>query len=136
MFECLFHTMSSVCLREFIRRLSDDPEHLQIFYSLPPSFMIDTMMIMEFNICLTESEDIPLDHLFSRRAMLATANCSAIRKVLGNPDKRRLMEKLIDDMGLEHLGGVRYIRQGLSRRGGDFIDVWGDDTRHVVVRKF
>ena len=98
--------------------------------------MIDTMMIMEFHMCLTSFKEIPLKYIFSRRALLATANCDVIRRILGDPDKRRLMEKLIDDMGLEHLGGVRYIRQGLSRRGGDFIDVWGDDSSHVVVRKF
>ena len=94
--------------------------------------MIDTMMIMEFNMCLTSFKEIPLKYIFSRRALLATANCAAIRRILGDPDKRRLMEKLIGDMGLEHLGGVRYITQA----GGDFMDVWGDDRSHLVSKKF
>ena len=88
------------------------------------------MMIMEFNICLADFEGIPLEHFFNRKALLATTNCRAIRRLLGNPEKRRLMEKLIDDMGLEHLGHIRYIESA----GGNFVDMWGDDLTHEVVK--
>ena len=87
-------------------------------------------MIMEFNICLASYDAIPIEAFFGRRALLATANCAAIRRMLDLPDKRRIMEKLIDDMGLEHLGHIRYIEQ----EGGRFFDLWGDDTAHHVKK--
>lgn len=112
--------------REFERRLSEDPN----FRNLSSQFKVDAMMIMEFNLCLASYEGIPIEAFFSRRALLATTNCAAIRRMLGIPEKRMLMEKLIDDMGLEHLGHVRYI----EKRHGTFVDLWGDDRHHRVTR--
>lgn len=89
-------------------------------------------MIMEFNHCLANYDGIPSSAYFDRRVLLATANCSAIRKMIGDPEKRELMEKLIDDMGLEHLGHVRYI----EFKSGMFIDLMGDDETHLVKKKF
>ena len=86
------------------------------------------MMIMEFNLCLASYEGIPIEAFFGRRALLATSNCAAIRRMLDVPDKRCMMEKLIDDMGLEHLGHIRYIQQ----LHGKFVDLWGDDRTHHV----
>ena len=123
----MFSASNHVCLfREFTRRLSEDPN----YQSLLSQFKIEAMMIMEFNICLANNDGIPLEAFFSRRALLATANCAAIRQMLGLPDKRRMMEKLIDDMGLEHLGHIRYIEQ----QSGKFVDLWGDDMSHQVKR--
>ena len=117
-----------VCVfSEFTRRLSKDPNYQQGFHD---KFKIDAMMIMEFNICMCEYQAIPLEALFSGRTMLATANCSAVRRMLGDPGKRDMMEKHIDDMGLEHLGHVRYI----EHKKGRFIDLWGDDVQHVIKR--
>ena len=115
-----------VCVfREYNRRLLKDP----IYETVDDQFKIDAMMIMEFNICMVSYDDIPLEAWFSRRALLATSNCVAIRRMLGVSEKRRMMEKLIDDMGLEHLGHIRYIDQ----QRGKFVDLWGDDRSHHVI---
>ena len=122
-----FFVLNYVCLfREFARRLREDPN----YHRLHKSFKIDAMMIMEFNICMCEYKAIPLEALFSGRTMLATANCSAVRRMLGDPGKRDMMEKHIDDMGLEHLGHIRYIDHG----SGTFVDLWGDDRSHTVKK--
>ena len=71
-----------VCVfREYNRRLLKDP----IYETVDDQFKIDAMMIMEFNICMVSYDDIPLEAWFSRRALLATANCVAIRRMLGVP---------------------------------------------------
>ena len=88
------------------------------------------MMILEFNHCLASYEGIPLEAYFNRRALLVTANCAAIRRMLGVPEKRMLVEKVIDNMGLEHLGHIRYV----SKKSGTFIDLWGDDRDHRVTK--
>ena len=112
--------------RELNRRLSKDPT----FRHLSPHFKVDAKMILEFNHCLASYEGIPLEAYFNRRALLITANCAAIRRILGVPEKRMLVEKVIDNMGLEHLGHIRYV----SKRSGTFTDLWGDDTDHRVNR--
>ena len=48
-----------------------------------------------------------------------------------NPYQRRIMEQVIDDMALEHLGHIRYIEHWSGR----FVDMWADDMEFVVEKK-
>ena len=82
-------------------------------------FKQDAMMFLEFNICMSDYEGIPLEAFFNRRALLATANCKAVRRMLRTPCQRQIMERVIDDMGLEHLGHVRHVQQDT----GAFVDM-------------
>ena len=120
--------MMSVCLvRELARRLNEDAN----LYRLSDKFQQDAMMFMEFNICAADCDDIPLVAYFNRRALLATANCTAVRRMLRTPYQRRIMEQVIDDMALEHLGHIRYIEHWSGR----FVDMWADDMEFVVEKK-
>ena len=92
------------------------------------NFKRDAMMFLEFNICLAESEHIPLKDFFSGRALCATANCRAVRRMLKTPEQRVVFEEVINDAGLEHLGNVRFIQ----RKTGKFKDLYVSDPRYIV----
>ena len=92
-------------------------------------FKQDTMMFLEFNICMADYEGIPLEAFFNKHALLATATCKVVRRMLRTPYQRQIMERVIDDMGLEHLGHVRYIQQDT----GAFVDMWADDADYEVT---
>ena len=92
------------------------------------NFKRDAMMFLEFNICLADSDMIPLDAFFEGRALCATANCRAVRCMLKTPGQRAIFEEVINDAGLEHLGNVRFIQ----RNTGKFKDLYARDPKYIV----
>ena len=66
-------------------------------------------MLLEFNSSMTACEDIPLEAFFKGRALLTTANCNMVRRMLKTQQHRKLFEQVVNFCGLEHLGNVRFI---------------------------
>ena len=85
-------------------------------------------MFLEFNICLTESEMIPLDAFFEGRAFCVTVNCREVRRMLKTSEQRLIFEEVINDTGLEHLGNVRSIQRNTDK----FKDLHARDPDYIV----
>ena len=127
--KCMCLCLMSNLLLLLCRKLSERLEELQ-GVKLSHKFKVDAMMFLEFTICLADSPKIPLEHFFNGKALLATANCRAVRRLLQTPAKRKIMEDVINEDGLEHLGFIRF----LSAKTGRFVDMCGWDPDYVVPR--
>lgn len=86
-------------------------------------------MLLEFNSCMTQCEDIPLKAFFEGRVFLGTVNCGMVRRHLKTPQNRETFEQVVDFCGLEHLGNVRFI----EAQTGNFIDLYVHDDDGYIV---
>ena len=78
---------------------------------------------------MTACEDVPLEAFFDGRALLGTANCNMVRRMLKTPKKREVFEEVVDICGLEHLGNIRFIKA----TQGDYVDLWVHEDNGYIV---
>jgi hypothetical protein len=67
--------------------------------------------VLESGYCLHSCEKIPLEAFMGeeRKVFALTMNANLVHRFLSSPDHRKILEKIVDDYGLEHLVDVRLL---------------------------
>lgn len=78
----------------------------------------DVRWLLEIGYCSSIHPDIPVEALCNGKVFAITANATIIRRLIIDPIKRNIFEKVVDDYGLEHLIDIRAV----NRNNGQIID--------------
>lgn len=78
----------------------------------------DVRWLLEAGYVISMHPDVSADSLCNGNVFAITANAAIIRKLISDPIRRNIFEKVVDDYGLEHLIDIRAV----NRNNGTFID--------------
>jgi len=71
----------------------------------------DLKLIAEVGFYVASSEDISDEAVLHSQVVFASSNFKCIKRILNTPEKRAIVEEIIDKHGLEHLITVRCVRR-------------------------